>query len=81
MFSNFQESFHKVNNIMKDQAAIRKIKHTRIHVNKISYFPWYIETRKQRNKNVLIQKDKNQPDKRAIKRANNISWKRKKEKV
>lgn len=52
MFSNFQENFHKVNNIMKDQAAIRKIKHTRNQVNKISYLPWYIETRKQRNKNV-----------------------------
>lgn len=37
MFSNFQENFHKVNNIMKDQAAIRKIKYTRNKVNKISY--------------------------------------------
>lgn len=81
MSSNFQENFHKVNNIMKDQAAIRKIKHTRNQVNKISYLPWYIETRKQRNKNVWNQKDKYQPDKPAIKRANNISWKRKKEKV
>ena len=81
MSSNFQENFHKVNNIMKDQAAIRKIKHTRNQVNKISYLQWYIETRKQRNKNVWIQKDKYQPDKLAIKRANNISWKRKKEKV
>lgn len=52
MSSNFQENFHKVNTIMKDQAAIRKIKHTRNQVNKISYLPWYIETRKQRNKNV-----------------------------
>lgn len=39
MSSNFQENFHKVNNIMKDQAAIRKIKHTRNQVNKISYLP------------------------------------------
>ena len=35
----------------------------------------------QRNKNVWDQKNKNQPDKRAIKRANNISWKRKKERA
>lgn len=47
MSSNFQENFHKVNNIMKDQAAIRKIKHTRNQVNKTSYLPWYIETKKQ----------------------------------
>ena len=66
---------------MKEQAAVRKIKHTRNQVNKISYLPWHIETRKQRNKNVWIQKDKYQPDKLAIKWANNISWKRKKEKV
>lgn len=39
MFSNFQEDFHKVNNIMKEQAAVRKIKHTRNQVNKISYLP------------------------------------------
>lgn len=50
-------------------------------VNKISCLQWYIETKKQRNKNVWNQKDKIQPNKRAIKRANNISWKRKKEKV
>lgn len=52
IFSNIQEIFHKVNNIMKEQAAIRIIKHTKNHINKISCLPRYIETRKQRNKNV-----------------------------
>lgn len=58
---------------MKEQAAIRIIKHTKNHINKISCLPRYIETRKQRNKNVRNQKNKYQPDKLAIKRANNIS--------
>ena len=38
-------------------------------------------TKLQRNKNVWDQKNKNQPDKLAIKRTNNISWKRKKERT
>ena len=37
MFPNIQESFHKVNNTMKAQAAIKIMKHTKIWVNKISY--------------------------------------------
>lgn len=38
-------------------------------------------TKLQRNKNVWDQKNKNQLDKLAIKRANNISWKRKKQRA
>lgn len=30
MFPNIQESFHKVNNTMKAQAAIKIMKHTKI---------------------------------------------------
>lgn len=45
----------------ENQAAIRIIKHTKT------------KSKIQRNKNVLDQKNKNQPDKLAIKRANNIS--------
>lgn len=56
MSSNFQENFHKINNIMKDQAAIRKIKHTRNQVNKISYLPWYIETRNKETRMYEIKR-------------------------
>lgn len=38
-------------------------------------------TKIQRNKNVWDQKNKNQPDKLGIKRGNNISWKRKKQRA
>ena len=41
MFSNIQEIFHKVNNIMKEQAAIRIIKHTK------TKYHVYIVTKKQ----------------------------------
>ena len=48
----------------ENQAAIRIIKHTKQN---------NMFTKIQRNKNVCDQKNKNQPDKLAIKRANNIS--------
>lgn len=42
---------------MKDQAAIRKIKHTKNHINKISCLPRYIETRKQKKQECMKSKE------------------------
>ena len=39
MFSNFQENFHKVNNIMKEQAEKKKIKKTTNQVKKEANVP------------------------------------------
>ena len=56
----------------ENQAVIRIIKHTK------TKYHVYHDTKKQE---CLRSKEKNQPDKLAIKRANNISWKRKKERA